>query len=269
MKPGLGFTGTRRGMTRPQLEAAERIISEAEEFRHGDCLGSDEEAHDLAIEHGIPVIIHPPTDSRWRAWCKGGRVKKAQGFLRRNRMIVRCTGSLLAAPAEATEQRRGGTWYTIRFAISLRRPVTVIFPSGEVTPWPIPDGSGRLRYEKVGGEYVLLDGSGEVAERHPVVALACDEKTRAVVRHGDPEDVRQWAALTRRKFCRAGLRENALALVTVESGSWDVDDLNLALGGGGGLEDVLFRVGVRTGKEIALRDPALKKAGARKTRGGS
>ena len=60
-------------------------------------------------------------------------IRTPRPYLSRNKDIVRETDMLIATPAEAEEQRRSGTWSTIRFARKLGKPVFVIWPDGTVT----------------------------------------------------------------------------------------------------------------------------------------
>lgn len=69
----VGFTGTREGMTAAQRLAFSKLIAElfVDEFHHGDCVGSDAEAHDAVVDlYGSDKItIHPPDDTRLQAYC--------------------------------------------------------------------------------------------------------------------------------------------------------------------------------------------------------
>jgi hypothetical protein len=100
-------------------------------FHHGDCVGADAEADTLAKQTMRPVIIHPPTNNRFRAFCTNAReTREAQPYLQRNGAIVRECDVLIATPRTDAEQRRSGTWSTIRYARKLSKPILLISPSG-------------------------------------------------------------------------------------------------------------------------------------------
>ena len=99
---------------------------------HGDCIGADAQAHEIACTLGREVTIHPPTSGTYRAWKTGSDVRAPKAYLTRNKDIVRETDMLIAAPAETTEQVRSGTWSTVRFARKLGKRVFVILPDGTV-----------------------------------------------------------------------------------------------------------------------------------------
>jgi hypothetical protein len=130
----IGFTGTHRGMTDAQRNALRRLLDgRTGEFHHGDCIGADAEAHDIASSMGFDIVIHPPVITDKRAWKSGAkRSYTARSYLARNKDIVRDTDYLIAAPGEATEEMRSGTWSTVRFARRLGRTVWVIQPDGEI-----------------------------------------------------------------------------------------------------------------------------------------
>ena len=131
----IGFTGTRQGMTAEQKSALRNLLDGgAGEFHHGDCIGADSEAHDIADECGYGIILHPPTNSSERAWREVPRhmMRPERPYLDHNKDIVRETASLIAAPAEPEEQLRSGTWSTVRFARKLGKPVFLILPDGTV-----------------------------------------------------------------------------------------------------------------------------------------
>jgi hypothetical protein len=135
----LGFTGTRAGMTARQCQIIRYLleVSPPAEVHHGDCIGADAEFHELALEAGIPVILHPPEDDKLRAFCGLGSHEGAIGtctpapYLKRNQAIVLETDLLLAAPKEQSEPepaRGQGTWSTVRFARRSGRPYTIVKP---------------------------------------------------------------------------------------------------------------------------------------------
>jgi hypothetical protein len=131
----IGFTGTQQGMTAAQKLALRSLLDGgAGEFHHGDCVGADDEAHDIANECGYAIILHPPTNGSKRAWREMPRhmMRPEKPYLDRNKDIVRETASLIAAPAEPEEQLRSGTWSTVRFARRQGKPVFLILPDGTV-----------------------------------------------------------------------------------------------------------------------------------------
>ena len=132
----IGFTGTQLGMSQSQRDELNRILRDEtdfiSEFHHGDCIGSDSEAHDIAENLGFDIVIHPPTDPRKRAFKKSKRINQPLPYLERNHVIVSETDKLIATPSSRHEQLRSGTWATIRYARKLNRPIHIIFPNGNV-----------------------------------------------------------------------------------------------------------------------------------------
>lgn len=101
-------------------------------IHHGDCIGADAEAHGIARECGLRVCIHPPVEDARRAWCEGDEMHMRKTYLVRNRDIVDATERLIAAPRTEVEERRSGTWATVRFARSLNRPIFIVWPNGSL-----------------------------------------------------------------------------------------------------------------------------------------
>jgi hypothetical protein len=134
----LGFTGTRHGLTARQLTVLRRVLItyRVTEVHHGDCVGADAQLHDLAVSMGLKIVIHPPIDTRLRAFCSGAaRTQPAAPYIERNQNIVRATDMTVGCPSEQTEPapRRGqGTWSTIRFARRNAKLLLWISPSGAV-----------------------------------------------------------------------------------------------------------------------------------------
>lgn len=147
----LGFTGTRNGMTPEQRSAFKSLLAglpSVLEFHHGDCRGADMDACCLYLAYAqqfddetferATVVVHPPDYDGHRAFCMEKVeyyqlrlvVEKPKPFLDRNRDIVDASELMVACPAESTEQLRGGTWSTVRYARKVGRELVVILPDG-------------------------------------------------------------------------------------------------------------------------------------------
>ncbi len=148
--PCWGFTGTREGMTPPQAQSLRRkLTSESRigELHHGDCVGADAQADEIARRIGWRRIAHPPTSPSLWARCGAEIVCPKKPYLERDRNIVDATTDLFAAPRENIEPRGGGsgTWYTIRYALRTGKPVAIYWPDGRVdvrhpSGRPVPEG---------------------------------------------------------------------------------------------------------------------------------
>jgi hypothetical protein len=136
----IGFTGTRAGMTPEQQTRVSLLLLElgATDLDHGDCIGADDQADQIGRELGLGIFIHPPTNPKLRAWCNTrphGEITVLEEFpfLVRNQHIADAGDEVVAAPKEMTEERRSGTWWTVRYARGKRRPVHIVWPNGAVT----------------------------------------------------------------------------------------------------------------------------------------
>jgi len=130
----IGFTGTRKGMTEKQkrrlrilLEVSRSAAASLNVFHHGDCIGADAEAHDIAVDMKYDVVVHPPKNPRYRAFKRGIRTLRVQDYLDRNKNIVDSCEYLIAAPS-GPEQRRSGTWSTVRYAVKRKRLMIIVKP---------------------------------------------------------------------------------------------------------------------------------------------
>jgi hypothetical protein len=139
----VGFSGSREGMTAPQVQAVYRKLlgmnwAQVPDLRfeghHGDCLGGDHEFHTLITALGWRTVAHPPVNSRLRAWCKADEIRPPKDYLARDWDIAEETGELLAAPKTAEPYRESGTWTTTGYGVRLARPVTVFLPDGTAVP---------------------------------------------------------------------------------------------------------------------------------------
>jgi hypothetical protein len=180
----IGFTGTRLGMSIDQSAMLRRKLGRGKggttwtmfsEFHHGDCVGADEEAHDMMrvmLSRNWPLrvdlVVHPPTDYRFRAGCGTTRVERedaglgkgevrvleAKDYLSRDRDIVDATDLLIACPAGIDLRSHGGTAYTVRYARAEVKPILIIWGDGRVETENFdltPGERARLR-EKNRGE---------------------------------------------------------------------------------------------------------------------
>lgn len=122
-------------MTPAQKEGVARLLDDLmpDQVRHGDCLGADEQFHELARERGIPVFIHPPNDNKLRAYCMGAYASASPAAYHvRNKDIVSSAQALIATPLEASEQEKGGTWMTVKFSRVKGIPLYIVWPNGDI-----------------------------------------------------------------------------------------------------------------------------------------
>ena len=127
MEEVVGFTGTQEGMSYEQTNALRQALIGATELHHGDCIGADAQAHDIAREiGGIRIVIHPPTDPSRRAFKRGDIIREPKPYLERNHDIVDESASLIAAPKSDVEELRSGTWATVRYARKMEKPVKML-----------------------------------------------------------------------------------------------------------------------------------------------
>lgn len=141
----VGFTGTREGITAYQTISLAALIAtfEITEAHHGCCIGADAEflrlirKHYEKLESLVCIYYHQPEDKKHAFEIRPSpidRVLIPRPYLTRNRNIVDLTDILLACPKTKVEERRSGTWATIRYARRSDKPIYIIFPDGEVAP---------------------------------------------------------------------------------------------------------------------------------------
>jgi len=135
----VGFTGRSSDPTEEQLvwlrdELASLYQKGYREFHHGDCIGADYESHRIA--HGLRyrIVVHPPSDHKKRAWCRGDEMRVPKTYRERNYAIVDESRILLALPArpefnaEGNYSDRSGEWMTVRYARRVGVPVRLRLP---------------------------------------------------------------------------------------------------------------------------------------------
>ena len=137
----IGITGTRNGMTLKQIEIFTEkfmvhVLSKQHDdrivFHHGDCIGADAEAHDVAFDVGCHVVIHPPTNKRFRAFKTGHETREDFPYLIRDQMLVDEINILFATPKSMKEEIRSGTWATVRYARKIKKNLIIIYPDGSL-----------------------------------------------------------------------------------------------------------------------------------------
>ena len=83
----IGFTGTRQGMTEHQKSGICWHASHSGIIlHHGDAVGADAEAHDIAVELDCGIVIHPPDDVRQRALKIAALNRAPRPYLDRNKV---------------------------------------------------------------------------------------------------------------------------------------------------------------------------------------
>lgn len=98
-------------------------------FTHGDCEGSDSQAHDIAEGLGFLIAIRPPRKTYMRAFRKGDFIHPVDDYLPRDRAIVEDSVFVIGTPRSDSK----GTLYTINHAKKLNIPRRVIWPNGTIT----------------------------------------------------------------------------------------------------------------------------------------
>jgi hypothetical protein len=122
-------------MTPAQTAVISRLLSSAKLgtwLNHGDCEGSDEEVHRIAMDLGYNIRLHPPENPKQRAYCNATEVEPPQPYSIRNQNIVRVSNVVVIAPFNKSELHRGsGTWQVVRLARKRKKPYVIVFPDGQ------------------------------------------------------------------------------------------------------------------------------------------
>jgi len=132
----IGVTGTREGASPAQKAYISLILHSFKgnvELHHGDCVGVDEQCHDLMLLKGHRSVIHPPIDERLRSTKTKDykEMKERKSYLDRNKDIVDASNIMLIIP-KGPEEQRSGTWSTYRYARSKGKPIILVEPSGVI-----------------------------------------------------------------------------------------------------------------------------------------
>jgi len=129
----IGYKGPRTGMTSAQRTIVTMLVVDLDptEVHHGDCIGGDEE-FDTVCRGRFKRVAHPPTDSRFRAWCDTEEALPPKPYLARDEDIAQTVDALIAAPRGCKEMLCSGTWATIRYARKAGIPRYIVFPDGSI-----------------------------------------------------------------------------------------------------------------------------------------
>jgi hypothetical protein len=152
----VSVTGTRSGMTKQQKDRLKLLIGQLQPttLMHGDCVGADADAHEIARAAGLTVEIFPCDLHTQRARCDvitgPTTIHPIAKPLARNNAMVARADLTIAFPRSKKEQLRGsGTWQTVRRCRLARKRFLVVYPDGDVEassapsaprpPAPTPD----------------------------------------------------------------------------------------------------------------------------------
>lgn len=141
----IGFSGSRHGPFPRQKITFQRTLfglikiaqtveprDEPLLFRHGDCLGWDDVAHDIAAEVGFSIIVHPPINPKLRAFKPSLIPMPPKDYLPRNRDIVDGSERMIICPDTPEYKIKSGSWYTWKYAIARGIDTLLIQPDGTV-----------------------------------------------------------------------------------------------------------------------------------------
>jgi hypothetical protein len=138
-RPSIVTSGSREGMSWQQWMTMRWLLTmlEPELVRHGDCVGSDAQVHDM-VARAFPqceLHVHPgfSTGHPLRAHRQGHVEHPPARPCARNHQMVNHTDITIATPFEDEPVLRSGTWATIRYSMSINRPTILIKRNGSIT----------------------------------------------------------------------------------------------------------------------------------------
>ncbi len=143
----VGFTGTREGMTDEQFARVQIFIEDLQKDLplsglHGDCVGADNDFHDICREAGMEVSKRPcRAPMELRANTDAKPIASPMAPMKRNQLIVDDCEFLLACPPTEEELKRSGTWATIRMGRRSGKQVIIVYPDGTL----VEDASGPIK----------------------------------------------------------------------------------------------------------------------------
>lgn len=131
----IGFTGSQNGMTPEQKVAVSALLRDLNKqgfgiFYHGDCVGADLQAAELATLIGYYTVAMPSNIKGKRAFHKSNKIMKPDRPIPRNHKIVDISNLMIATPKSNFNILRSGTWATIRYINKRRKHMIIVWPSG-------------------------------------------------------------------------------------------------------------------------------------------
>lgn len=130
----LGVSGTRSRPSDMQIAFLEKAISYSEviEVHHGDCVGLDNWAHNLAIKHHKLIVVHPPDVEKWRAYCtnKNATILPVKWYTNRNLDIILASDICLAFPFSREWASSRGTYNFVDVATKHKKSLIIVHADG-------------------------------------------------------------------------------------------------------------------------------------------
>jgi len=122
-------------MTPEQLQTLRLVLEmiQPDEAHHGDCIHADAQFHAICQHYGIKIVVHPPVNTAYRAWCDGPHttILEPKPYIPRNHDIVD-VGHLLIAGPHQPEYLRSGTWSTVRYARKQKKQTIILEAHGNI-----------------------------------------------------------------------------------------------------------------------------------------
>lgn len=135
----IGITGTRRTPKQVQYSMLYNALrgfrweQDDVTLHHGDCVGADAAGNKFATQFGFTTVAHPPTNPRHRAFCASDTILEPKKYMDRNADIVNAISILIAMPYLDIEEKRSGTWATVRMARKQAKRIVILWPTGCTT----------------------------------------------------------------------------------------------------------------------------------------
>lgn len=130
----ISITGTRIGMSLAQRAYMRDILCNVTLLAHGGSSGVDHQCH-MLFNRPQDTEVYPSNLEQHNRYGRNSLryLHPIQSPLGRNRLIVSRTPILYAMPRMFYEEKRGGTWATIRYAQKVNRYFVIVWPDGQIS----------------------------------------------------------------------------------------------------------------------------------------